>query len=188
MTCTCETDGHCHACRGGRTYLRQYTVEIEQVIEGDASDCINNAIACVDDDHWQGEPHVVVTERRCIGCEHRPSPCGACAVRPYNTKVYCHWCWMDITYRVQYTVGHYHADTKVCGRDCLCRPIKKEEHMSMSSKDYDALAEVLVHQRKRMGVNVYKALVREIGAMYAKDNPRFDARMWRKATRVETND
>ena len=38
----------------------KYVIDINQTIEGDASECIVNAIACVDDDHWRNAPLVNV--------------------------------------------------------------------------------------------------------------------------------
>jgi len=34
----------------------RYIVTIDQPVTGDASDCIVNAIECVDDDHWRDAP------------------------------------------------------------------------------------------------------------------------------------
>ena len=41
---------------------RAYMIVFDQLIEGDASECIINAIACVDDDHWRGTESTVVVD------------------------------------------------------------------------------------------------------------------------------
>ena len=116
------------------------------------------------------------THGHCYPCRYERE------MAPYMKKMYCHWCWADITYRQQYTLGHWQDGFKVCGVNCPARPAHKEVPVSMSRKDYDAMAELLVSQRQYMDVNAYHRLCRRIGVMYAKDNPRFDITKWREAT------
>ena len=51
----------------------RYTIEIDQTVEGDASDCIVNAIKCVDDDHWRDAPPVKVTVQPSKWWRFRPN-------------------------------------------------------------------------------------------------------------------
>ena len=113
------------------------------------------------------------THGECYPCRYQRE------TSPYMRDVFCHWCWADITYRVQYTLGDWTDRHKVCGVNCPARP-KKEEPMA-SRKDYEELAEVLRSQQKYINKAAYRSLVSRIGEMYAKDNPNFKVLTWRKA-------